>query len=235
MDQTPHDRPRESSCTGDNSKYATQTIPLGSATDKQPAGGPRVLNPATRAPENAIDRAASRDDTTEEEDDFTIREYVAQLIARSQHSEQDRKQPPSPPLLAEPTAPSETTVLGDKPAEAEPPRQEQEPGSQLTPARPPECRNSISELRELANIDARSSLNTHRVSQLIYKMHEKLAVALVALVVSFCLLATTSFTSSFNYVSAIIASIIALYWGATYFRLARQLRQICFPRQEKEP
>ena len=57
--------------------------------------------------------------------------------------------------------------------------------------------------RELANISARSSFNVHRGRQLVYEMHNKLTVSLVAaVVVSFALTALTSSRQSLAYFAA---------------------------------
>ncbi len=92
---------------------------------------------------------------------------------------------------------------------------------------PPECRDAISELRDLANISARSSFNVHRGQQLVYEMHNKLTVSLVALVVSFALTTLSSSMQSPAYFAAVAALIVAMAWTVKYFQLGRQLAGLC--------
>ncbi len=99
---------------------------------------------------------------------------------------------------------------------------------------PPECRNAISELRELANINARSSFNVHRGQQLVYEMHNKLTVSLVALVVSFALTTLAGSMCSPTYFAAVISLIVAMAWSVQYFQLGRQLAGLCL-RSELDP
>jgi len=98
----------------------------------------------------------------------------------------------------------------------------------------PECPNAISELRELANISARSSFNVFRGRQLVYAMHNKLAVTLVASVVSAALTCLAHDARSPAFYAAIAAAIVAMCWAVQYFHLGRQLSQLCFAVSEEQ-
>ena len=63
-------------------------------------------------------------------------------------------------------------------------------------------------------------------------MHNKLAVTLVAAVISTSLAYMAESARSPAYFAAIAATIAAIHWALQYFQLGRQLQQLCF---EKAP
>ena len=146
----------------------------------------------------------------------TIEEYMAALIARTKHGKPDEL--PAVSVVA--------SVAPDYAVANVCPDESASEGA-WTQSSPPECRMAISELRELANISARSSFNVHRGQQLVYQMHNKMSVALVALVVSFALTSLAGSMQSPTFYAAIVALITAITWSLQYFQLGQQLSDLC--------
>ena len=170
--------------------------------------------------------------------DPTIEEYMTALLARSRNPGAAVEE-----LLAGKELPAsvklpDVVVPQVKPAvEITGPAANIDASADDTPwtqVSPPDSRDAISELRELANISARSSFNVHRGQQLVYEMHNKLSVSLVALVVSFALTSLSTNARSPAFFAAIASLIVAMSWTVKYFQLGRQLHRLCFAGKESE-
>jgi hypothetical protein len=157
-------------------------------------------------------------ETGQESDEPSIEEYMAALLARTRQFSvsptRDVQPLVRPPI--EPRKPSAASTVSPSPS---PP-----PAS---PAPAPECRGAISELRELANISARSSLNTHRAQRLALEMRGKRLVAAIAVIVSVVLLSLASSVRSPAYIAAVAAVITACAFSLRYLSLGRELAQLC--------
>jgi hypothetical protein len=157
-----------------------------------------------------------------ESDEPSIEEYMAALLERTrQFSAPPVQSAPSfvRPMM-EPNRPAPTPVAPAAPAPVPVP----------VPASPtpvPECRDAISELRELANISARSSFNTHRAQHLVLEMRGKRFVAFVAMVTSLGLLSLSSSVNSPAYVTAVAAVTTACAYSLKYLALGRELALLC--------
>ena len=172
----------------------------------------------------------------------TIEEYMAALIARTKNVRPDEALDTTASSIEAARSAAARSAVARREAAFAAGGRAASPSSEVSPSAtedstverewkqgtPPECRDAISELRELANISARSSFNVHRGQQLVYEMHNKLTVSLVALVVSFALTALTSSMQSPAYYAAVTALIVAMTWTVKYFQLGRQLASLCF-------
>jgi hypothetical protein len=191
---------------------------LGQAANMNPASNVAShLDAAVQLLNQAVESAPA----DSREADVAIEEYMAALLARSRNPKDDHGRPASVPD-ARARAAAHNARQDPAPETA---RRERKP-------MPAEGRDAISELRELANINARSTFNVHQSRQLVYELNNKLAVALVSLVVSFALTSLAENTRSLNFFAAIVALLVAVHWSTRYFQLARQLRTICFPRRD---
>jgi lipopolysaccharide export LptBFGC system permease protein LptF len=165
-----------------------------------PLGETMSMPPPAASPPPAADR-------TPEANEPTIEEYLAALLARAKQS---------------PASPAETIPQPDMPTV-----EKVMPSNAAGPIAMPECRDAISELRELANISARSSFNTHRAQRLVLEMHSKWFVAVVAMLASLVLLSLASSVQSYAYMAAVVAVIAACVWSLNYLSLGRALSRIC--------
>ena len=89
----------------------------------------------------------------------------------------------------------------------------------------PEKRIDLSALRELANLSAHSAISRHARQVLIRTMHSKLAVALMALATGGALFWMWKELDAMQmtYYSALIALLVAIYWGMEYALLSGRL------------
>lgn len=158
----------------------------------------------------------------------SIEEYMAALMARSRDPRSSER-PRSVIMAPVPPPP--------------PPRQQPVPAAppfdtynSVTEGRqtPPECRDAISEMRELANLSTRSTVTVHYAQQLVYAMYNKFIVALVALVISLALTCLASEVRSVTFCGALAALVVAVYWTLQYFHFGRQLQKLHLPRLEDE-
>ena len=117
-------------------------------------------------------------------DDPSIEEYMSALLARSR----DPRTMSADAMLKELRA---AQALARAAAQAKASEIAATTISEWSPSPAPECREAISELRELANISARSSFNIYRGQRLVFDMHSKMFVAFVALVASGALISVT--------------------------------------------
>jgi hypothetical protein len=213
--------------------HDTDPEPRGNTVEMNPAmlGQAVNMNPSSDAVKQLDDAAQLLEQATQEDDasDLTIEEYMAALITRSHTSERGMGEMEAAPPVDTASQPVEPAPPETKPGllgpdDAETTRRRRQGAV--------EYRDAISELRELANISARSSFNVHQGRQLVYEMHNKLAVTLVALIVSFALTGLASQTYSLSFFAAIAALIVALSWTLKYFQLARHLHRLCFSGEE---
>jgi len=159
----------------------------------------------------------------------TIEEYMAALLARTKQFSTVRPTRPgerdsSAPAQRKPSTPAPVTAPtpGAVPVDVAP--------AGPTPA--PECRDAISELRELANISARSSVNAHRAQRLIAEMRGKRSVAFLAMIASVVLLSMAPGVRSLAYILAVAAVATACSFSMKYLELGRELASLC-PRAPK--
>ena len=201
------------------------------ASEVQPTGAQQAAPPneagdaATRqldAAEQLVQQARSPETEVfnPRDTDAAIQQYMAALLARSQDPKATAIAQAAPPMAA-PAAPSSPL---SEPAPDEPARAERKKAQ-------PESHDAISELRELANINARSSFNVHHSRQLIYELYNCLAVTLVSLVVSFALIGFAESKQSLPFFAAIIAFLVAIRWSSRYLQLARTLRRTFLPQR----
>lgn len=152
------------------------------------------------------------------ESEPTIEQYMADLLART------RPFAPKPDPAV--TRPVELDSASVKPAPIPTPSE-----TTLPPPPPPppvpETRGTFSELRELANISARSTFNVHRVQRLILEMHGQRFVMLAAMLATVVLLSLAHGVRSPSYVAAIVAGITACVWSLKYLAWGRELAAFC--------
>ena len=167
--------------------------------------------------------------------ELTIEEYMAELIARTKNVRSTESQDVAASVEAARRNAARTVAVKQeaKAASAKQAADMTEDG-EWKQTTPPECRDAISELRELANINTRSSFNVHRGQQLVYEMHNKLTVSLVALVVSFALTTLAGSMHSPAFFAAVAALIVAMCWTVKYFQLGRHLSHLCFKLDTEE-
>ncbi|MHB8969333.1 MAG: hypothetical protein ACYC4N_02620 [Pirellulaceae bacterium] len=160
-------------------------------------------------------------DATSETEEPSIEEYMAALLART--NQFSTSSAGAVPQSATPTAESAVPAPS-------PPAAAQATVGPLLPVGPtagPECRTAFSELRELANMSAQSTFNTHLAQRLVLEMHSKRFVAVVAMLASLALLSLASFVGSFAYLAAVVAVIAASVWSLKYLSLGRALARVC--------
>jgi hypothetical protein len=173
------------------------------------------------------------DDTTHSADP-SIEEYMTALLARSNGFSNESTPPTSPP------ASTQVLPRQEQPAVKEEPEKPSRPAVEVPPEKrvqkpAPECRDDLSNMRKLANLNARSALDTHSGRRLIFEMHNKLIVSMVAMLLSFGLVTAASSVRSLAYIGAVLALITASVWSMRYLTLARQLDAICDERAPQLP
>ena len=139
-----------------------------------------------------------------------------------------------------PPTPTQVLPRQEQPAVKEEPEKPSRPAVEVPPEKrvqkpAPECRDDLSNMRKLANLNARSALDTHSGRRLIFEMHNKLIVSMVAIMLSFGLVTVATSTGSLAYIGAILALITAAVWSMRYLTLARQLDAICDERSPQSP
>jgi hypothetical protein len=150
-------------------------------------------------------------------DEPTIEEYMAALLARN------RQAAGTPVLCQRPAPPPPPAPVARKESAPQP-----APSSTPVPPAPaPECRTAISELRELANINARLSVNVHHAQRLVLEMHGKRFVAVTAMLASVVLLYLAGSVQSPAYIMAVAAVTTACAFSVQYLALGRELAELC--------
>jgi hypothetical protein len=176
--------------------------------------------------DHEVETAASKEETPPS--DPSIEEYMAALLARSNG------------FSSEPT-PTQVLPTQEQPAVKKEPKKPARPVVKTPPdekriQKPvPECRDHLSNMRKLANLNARSALDTHSGRRLIFEMHNKLTVAMVAIILSFGLITIATSISSLAYIGAVVALITSCVWAMRYLALARQLTKVCEERSPQPP
>ncbi len=161
-------------------------------------------------------------DTTPEAEEPTIEEYMTALLART-------KQPATSlaETIVRPARPTVSKVVPNSPSPPAVPQPAAVTPVTAGPAAGPECRDAFSELRELANISARSTFNTHLAQRLVLEMHGKRFVAVVAMLASLILLSLATSVRSPAYLAAVAAVTAACVWSLKYLSLGRALARVC--------
>ncbi|MHB8955974.1 MAG: hypothetical protein ACYC4U_23585 [Pirellulaceae bacterium] len=202
----------------------------GRRTQERPAQVTMVVDPTVPALDCAgsgSNRAAQLSETisvgspakavTSEVEEPTIEEYMAALLARSNQST---------PLRSETIRRPAPAVVG-KVVPSAPPQGVASPPVAAVPLTVAECRTAFSELRELANISARSTFNAHLAHVLVVEMRSKRLVAIVAILASLTLISLTTTMRSPTYLAAVVAVAAACVWSLNYLSLARDLSRVC--------
>jgi hypothetical protein len=160
--------------------------------------------------------------------DPSIEEYMAALLARSNGFSNEATPTQVLPTQEQPTVKKEPK----KPVR---PVVKTPPDEKRVQKPAPECRDHLSNMRKLANLNARSALDTHSGRRLIFEMHNKLTVAMVAIILSFGLITIATSISSLAYIGAVLALITSCAWTMRYLTLARQLTKVCEERSPQPP
>ncbi len=164
--------------------------------------------------------------------DPSIEEYMSALLARSNGFSKAAATQVLPKHVLPPQA--------EPAVESKPPTPAQSavdtPAAEAWIQKPaPECRDDLSNMRKLANLNARSALDTHSGRRLIFEMHNKLTVALVAIVLSFGLITAAHSIRSLAYIGAVASLTTSCVWSMRYLALARQLSNVRCDRTPQPP
>ncbi|MBU4397960.1 MAG: hypothetical protein KKE86_01355 [Planctomycetes bacterium] len=172
--------------------------------------------------------AAAAKNGKEEE---SIEEYMNRLMQRVQASSGGSAAPFYTPPASAPAAarraPAAAVVETMEPSSTAPAPapQRREPAQVAPRAEAPEKHANLSAMRELANLSAQNALNRYSRRILVNAMYSKLLVVAVALAAAAGLLwmwkTTTGWQTTFY--SALVALIVAVYWGVQYALLSGRL------------
>lgn len=185
----------------------------------------------------------------EQQGEMSIEQYMADLLARCGGHSKSAPQNDSGPTAARPAASRPGWSAGGAGRRAERPRSaaEQPPAGpaasgphqadsgaadECSPAprrsrpTPPERREDLSSMRDLANMNTRTSLHAHNGRALILELHGRQLMALLFLVSSFALLASTSTVHSISYFGAAIALITSMVWTIRCVKLGHRLNRL---------
>jgi hypothetical protein len=89
--------------------------------------------------------------------------------------------------------------------------------SELSPrATPPELTSNISAMRDLANLSARSAIDTHSRKKMRSVVYSKLIVSFVGLAAAAGLIWMSASGGKVAYGGALVSTIIAVIWGLEY-------------------
>ena len=224
MAQSPTDMGQDSEVSPAQGRFASATIlmnpPAGEGKRKSAESARSdQLSETIAVPHPAVENG-------HETEEPSIEEYMAALLERTRQFSttpgQDIPQFIRPAM--EPKSPTRAPVVPSSPS----------PGP-ASPAPVQECRDAISELRELANISARSSFNTHRAQHLVLEMHGKRFVAVVAMLASVVLLSLSSSVHSPAYITAVAAVTTACAFSLKYLALGRELKSLCAESDLNDP
>ena len=81
----------------------------------------------------------------------------------------------------------------------------------------------MTHMRDLANMSTRSVLDAHSGHRMIAGMYDKLAVAVVSIVISFGLASFADSCGSLTFLAAVAALLVSVVWTMSFLRLARRL------------
>jgi hypothetical protein len=217
MAQSPTDMGQDSASSPAQGRFAQATIVM-----NPPAGeGRRKSAESARSDQlsETIAAPGPAADKGHEANEPSIEEYMTALLERTRQfsTAPVREAPPFVRPAIEPKNPTPAPAAPAAPS----------PASATVPTAVPECRDAISELRELANISARSSFNTHRAQHVLLEMRGKRTVAIVSMVVSVVLLSLSSSVHSPAYITAVAAVTTACAFSVKYLTLGRELASLC--------
>ncbi len=158
----------------------------------------------------------------------SIEEYMGRLMQRTQASSDTSvvpyRSPPAAASGAPATAPVAETMEPSSTAPVPAP-QRREPAQVAPRAKAPEKHVNLSAMRELANLSAQNALSRYSRRILVKAMYSKLLVVAVALASAASLLwmwKTTTGWQTTLYL-ALVALIVAIYWGVQYALLSGRL------------
>jgi hypothetical protein len=92
------------------------------------------------------------------------------------------------------------------------------------PSQPPECRNAMSEMRQLANASTRNTLHSQLGFRLLREMRGNGWVAIGSMVTSVVLSGLASSTRSPIFYAAVTAAVVAAAWVLKFFAAGRLLQ-----------
>ena len=194
---------------------------------------PSAVATRDELPPDATRQQPAAASAKEEGEEESIDDYMNRLMQRIRSADGESGPASYTPQRSEPsrssrgasaTAPSVESPT-PQPASPPPAAQRREPIEMSPRVVAPEKRIDLSALRELANLSAHSALNQHSRNILIGTMHSKLMVALVALASGAGLLWIWKElgAAQMTYYSALIALLVAIYWGMEYALLSGRL------------
>jgi len=199
---------------------------VGAAVDLEEDEAPAEEASSTQTVESTSPSQPAAEDKPEHAEEESIDDYMNRLMQRirsatggaqtsqtyvPQRSTREQQKP------VEPTAAA--------PVVEKAPRRLMDP-SELTPRTvAPEKQIDFSALRELANLSAQSAISRHAREVLVRTMHSKLIVALVGVAAGVALLWMWKNlgTAKATYYSALVAILVAIYWGMEYALLSGRL------------
>ncbi len=155
-------------------------------------------------------------------DEQSIEQYMAELLQRTGCAR-------TTTTPVEPDQPREDDTPKDASCDVEPepaPKVERKSVFRRKKVEQSERRDTISTMRSLANMSARSALNTYWSQQLFLSMHSKLFIAGLSIVVSLVLVGWSSSATSLAFIGAVVAMLSAVVWGSSYFAMASQLIRV---------
>jgi hypothetical protein len=167
------------------------------------------MSPSAAGPSSAAPAAS---------EDESIEQYMTRLMARVRGITATPE---------EPARPSHTTKEEERPeAAAEPEEFKVQPVAKAAltaiPVRPrPEQRTDLSAMRELANLNARSALDTHTRQRLTRVARDKLVVVAMAVLFG-CVGVALGFLHPLAWVGAGMCLLVALAWAAQSVQFARR-------------
>ena len=91
----------------------------------------------------------------------------------------------------------------------------------------PESRNALDDLREVANTDSRNHIDACFGQRLVFEMHNRLRISLLAALISFAVVSFAHTTSSLAFICALMSFMVSIVWGLKYLTLANQLSRLC--------
>jgi hypothetical protein len=135
---------------------------------------------------------------------------------------------PRPAEKAEPHAARQPEPPAEVKKPVEPPANATSPAaaapifdlSELAPrSLPAESTSNISAMRDLANMTARSAIDTHQSKRMTGVIYSKLAVAITALAGSVALAWMSNEQNHVSYAAALVSMIVGVVWGLQYLLL----------------
>jgi hypothetical protein len=213
------------------STKAVTSRTLEAPIDEQRPAGAGVMSAfeRMRAAESLLDQvdreAEQTADGRDEHDpsEPSIEEYMAALLARS-NARANGASPSSTQFLPRQELPA---VKKEKDVE-NPQRPADQTSTEKRTQKPaPERRDDLSNMRQLANLNARSALDTHSGRRLLFELHNKLTVAMVAVMLSIGLASIASTVRSLTYLGAVAALLASCVWTTRYLALTRRMKALC--------